>query len=216
MFEKEQMLLFKTDDDKCSALLSVKTQNSSRIQFEVLKLWGPWEQFDPEIQKGSRIWKDINEVNILMLDKVLSNPTQEMINEWSVEQVKSRMQEPAVTNTKPPENIENSTKKQEKIVNTTIFTPFKFKHTLETISCLKKLGARYDIGRIVSITTAINEKLEPVSTYTIETFGITATIKIEAKEFDKLNPVFFDDFEYNPPEEKIDEQPGRDNPVAVS
>lgn len=192
--------LYKTDEGRCTALIQCKEQNTLRMKFEVLKLWGPWQQHDPEVKVGTIFWWTLIDFRDMCSTGVLTD-----FNLTTIQELDAK-QEPEVTNTKPPKELQKEQKIEKNEEKTTIsyFAPFKFQHTAETV---KVYNMNYigdvGIGIISKIETKMSRFGKPYSKFYMKIFGELTHFEISESEFKTLKPVFFTDFEYPIPE-KID------------
>lgn len=191
--------LYKTDEGRCTALIQCKEQNTLRMKFEVLKLWGPWQQHDPEVKVGTIFWWTLIDFRDMCSTGVLTD-----FNLTTIQELDAK-QEPEVTNTKPPKELQKEQKIEKNEEKTTIsyFAPFKFQHTSETIKTYKmdNIGD-VAIGVIHKIETRMSRLGKPYSVFYMKVFGELTHFEISESKFKTLNPVFFADFEYPIPEKK--------------
>lgn len=186
-------------NETCTALIECKEQNTLRMKFEILKLWGPWQQHDPEAKVGNVSWWSLEEFREMQTSGALTDVTPGMVYDLDAKQ------EPEVTNTKPPKELEKEQKIEKNEEKTTIsyFAPFKFQHTSETIKTYKmNMVKDVAIGIIDKIETRMSRLGKPYSVFYMKVFGELTHFEISESKFKTLNPVFFADFEYPIPEKK--------------
>lgn len=201
--------LFKTERN-CSGIVEKVSETSVAVQLKVLKLWGPWKEYDPKTEVGTSIWIPKQQFEEDLKDGTMTELTPENQKEYET----SKLVEPEVSNTNPPKDLQKTEKIQQNNVKTTIFTPFKFTHTKDSAEYFNTEVGFPEIGRLRRVTTLIDRKtLKPETAFYIIIFDSTREYVIDEDNFEQLKPVFFDDFEYPLPEQKKDG--GSDNPPGV-
>ena len=171
-------MLFRSD--KNVHLVEVKKTNSTTIEFVILK--------SKLFETGYIFWLAARHIDEMLIPKGRLVPAPE------TETVPT---EPEVSNTNPPEGIEEAKVKRKE---STIFTPFQFWNSENKQVCL---------GCVVEIKT-IETALKKQTIFTVrETAPDTMRwfeYSYNQEQFENLKPIFFEDFEYPiPQEEKKDE-----------
>lgn len=175
-----QKYLYTESEDKNVHLVEVKKTNSTTIEFVILK--------SKLFETGYIFWLAARHIDEMLIPKGRLVPAPE------TETVPT---EPEVSNTNPPEGIEEPKVKRKE---STIFTPFKFWNSENKQVCL---------GCVVEIKT-IETALKKQTIFTVrETAPDTMRwfeYSYNQEQFENLKPIFFEDFEYPiPQEEKKDE-----------
>jgi len=201
--------LFKTESN-CSGIVEKVSETSVAVQLKVLKLWGPWKEYDPKTEVGGLTWIPKQQFEEDLKDGTLTEVTPENQKEYET----SKLVEPEVSNTNPPKDLQKTEKIQQNNVKTTIFTPFKFTHTKDSAHFFDSREGFPEIGKVNRVITLVNMRtLKPETAFYIIILKSEREYVIDEDNFEQLKPVFFDDFEYPLPEEKKDG--GYDNPPGV-
>jgi hypothetical protein len=184
--QEKKLFVFKTNEDKCTALLEKKNSNSLRTQFTVVKLWGPWNEFDSDVKIGTNLWFGNLEVQEMRVEGILKEESEF---------------QPLFPETEAKLPVPKEEPKKLPPLETNLFTPFKFTHTKETAFYFGKTLGSVDVGRIAKIQMIQDEEEKVKHVFVIHLFDRHtergySPFEIDEEKFSELKPIFYDDFDY--------------------